>query len=86
MSGVTTSTTAGLLFLFEIAIATTGSAQPSAAPGSPVTAFVNVRVVPMDHDDVQRGQTVIVRGDRIAEIGPSSALLEQRLARLRLLP
>jgi hypothetical protein len=37
-----------------------------------VTAFVNVHVVPMDRETVLRDQTVIVKGDRIAEIGPSS--------------
>ena len=37
----------------------------------PVTAFVNVNVVPMDREQVLRGQTVVVRGTRIAQIGPS---------------
>lgn len=38
----------------------------------PVTAFVNVNVVPMDRERVLSGQTVVVRGGRIAEIGPSA--------------
>lgn len=33
-------------------------------------AFVNVNVVPMDAERVLAGQTVVVRGDRIVEIGP----------------
>ena len=33
------------------------------------TAFVNVNVVPMDSERILSGQTVIVQGDRIAEIG-----------------
>src|SRR2546426_9405894 len=35
-------------------------------------AFVNVSVIPMDRDRVLAGQTVLVRGDKITEIGPSS--------------
>jgi imidazolonepropionase-like amidohydrolase len=35
------------------------------------TAFVNVNVVPMDRDRLLSGQTVIVRGGKIAEMGPS---------------
>lgn len=38
----------------------------------PVTAFVDVRVIPMINDGVLEHQTVIVRGTRIAEIGPST--------------
>jgi len=37
-----------------------------------VTAFVNIHVVPMDRDAVLRDHTVVVRGDRIVELGPSS--------------
>jgi cytosine/adenosine deaminase-related metal-dependent hydrolase len=37
----------------------------------PVTAFVNVNVIPMDREQVLRGQTVVVRGGRIAQLGPS---------------
>jgi imidazolonepropionase-like amidohydrolase len=37
-----------------------------------VTAFVNVHVVPMDREVVLRDYTVVVKGDRIAEVGPSS--------------
>ncbi len=35
-----------------------------------VTAFVNVTVIPMDRDRRVPGQTVLVRGGRIVEIGP----------------
>ncbi len=41
----------------------------SQAPG-PVTAFVNVSVIPMDREQVISGQTVLVQGDKIAAIGP----------------
>lgn len=37
-------------------------------------AFVNVNVVPMDSERILPGQTVIVRGDRISEIGPVDAI------------
>ena len=36
------------------------------------TAFVNVSVIPMDRETVLADQTVIVQGDRIAAVGPSS--------------
>ena len=36
------------------------------------TAFVNVSVLPMDDGRVLTGQTVVVRGDRIAAIGPAT--------------
>ncbi len=37
----------------------------------PVTAFVNVNVVPMDGQRVLSGMTVVVRGARIAQMGPA---------------
>jgi hypothetical protein len=40
------------------------------AQGAPVTAFVNVTVIPMDAERALAGQTVIVQGDRIKVIGP----------------
>ncbi len=45
---------------------------PPTAPPEPVTAFVNVTVIPMDRERVIPNQTVIVRGERIVEIGPAS--------------
>ncbi|WP_420449988.1 amidohydrolase family protein [Candidatus Palauibacter sp.] len=39
-----------------------------------VTAFVDVNVIPMDSDRVLAGQTVVVSGDRIVAVGPSSAV------------
>jgi imidazolonepropionase-like amidohydrolase len=45
---------------------------PSEEPQRPaVVAFVNVNVVPMDRERILPGQTVIVRADRISEIGPA---------------
>lgn len=40
----------------------------------PVTAFVNVNVVPMDRERVLRAQTVVVRGGRIAQLGPADRI------------
>jgi Amidohydrolase family len=42
------------------------------AQESAVTAFVDVQVVPMDREHLLAHQTVLVRGARIAEIGPAS--------------
>jgi imidazolonepropionase-like amidohydrolase len=39
--------------------------------GSRHVAFVNVNVVPMGSERILKGQTVLVSGDRIAQIGPS---------------
>ena len=50
-------------------------AGPTDPPGGDrqaeaVTAFVDVTVIPMDRERRLPGQTVLVRGDRIVEIGP----------------
>src|SRR5262245_864094 len=39
-----------------------------------VTAFVDVTVVPMDRERLVPHQTVVVRGTRIADIGPAERL------------
>lgn len=39
-------------------------------PADSVTAFVGVRVVPMDREEVLDGHTVLVRNGRIAELAP----------------
>ena len=39
-----------------------------------VVAFTNVSVIPMDRERVLPAQTVIVRGGRIAEIGPAASV------------
>lgn len=52
-----------------------GPALAQVAPRRPnragAVAFVNVNVVPMDGERVLKNQTVVVRGDRIAEVGPA---------------
>ena len=49
--------------------------QGSAAFGqAATTAFVNVTVLPMDGDYVLAGHTVLVQGDRITDVGPSSRI------------
>ncbi len=40
------------------------------AQQSEAVAFVDVNVLPMDGERVREGQTVLVRGDRIASVGP----------------
>jgi hypothetical protein len=40
-----------------------------------VTAFVNVNVVPLDHEGIIPGQTVIVFGSRIAAVGPTDKIV-----------
>src|SRR5437867_11908481 len=36
--------------------------------------FANVNVIPSDHEGVQQGRTVLVRGDRIAAVGSRSEI------------
>jgi hypothetical protein len=59
-----------------LALATAAAASLSATQpqSSPVTAFVNVAVLPMDRDAVLREQTVVVRNGAIAEIGPAATV------------
>lgn len=44
---------------------------PLSKPADTVTAFVGVTVIPMDRERRLPGQTVVVRGERIVEIGPA---------------
>ncbi|HKX07124.1 MAG TPA: amidohydrolase family protein [Stellaceae bacterium] len=55
-------------------ILVTGLAMAALAPqgSEPVVAFVDVNVVPMNRDGVLEHQTVIVRGNRITEVGPAA--------------
>lgn len=48
------------------------AAGAGSAAQEPVTAFTNVTVIPMDRERTLADQTVIVRGDRIAEVGPAA--------------
>lgn len=48
------------------------TAEPM-APAEPALAFVDVSVVPMDANHVLEHQTVLIRGDRIAALGPSAS-------------
>jgi hypothetical protein len=60
--------------LAAIVLAAAALLSPVAAqpPAAPVVAFVDVAVVPMDSERVVTGQTVVVRGTTIAEIGPAA--------------
>lgn len=57
--------------LLLLALTLQGSVYPKPAQ-EPVVAFVDVHVIPMTRDGVLDHQTVIVRGNRIAEMGPSA--------------
>ena len=49
------------------------TAEP-VAPAVAALAFVDVSVVPMDADHVLEHQTVLIRGDRIAALGPTASV------------
>src|SRR5512134_2869548 len=55
--------------IVAVAFQSTGVPQPAQEP---VTAFVDVGVIPMTSDAALDHQTVIVRGARIAQVGPAS--------------
>jgi imidazolonepropionase-like amidohydrolase len=55
--------------LITVAVLAAASAGAQQAPTA--VAFTHVNVVPMDHEVVLLDQTVVVRGDRIAEVGPA---------------
>ncbi len=60
----------GLLILAHSQQATIGGTAQEHQP----IAFVDVYVVPMDSERIIERQTVIVRDDKIVEIGPASAV------------
>ncbi|HEX9893632.1 MAG TPA: amidohydrolase family protein [Gemmatimonadales bacterium] len=59
-------------FTLNCAIALVAAFPVSGAAQEQVTAFTNVTVIPMDSDRFLAGHTVVVRGQRIVEVGPSS--------------
>ena len=63
-----------MLWLVFACVATslTGPVDPPAGQSDSVIAFVDVTVIPMDRERKLPGQTVLVRGGRIVEIGPSA--------------
>ena len=70
-----------ILALVVAPIASAGAQGPAALVGigtpparTPVVAFVNVNVIPMDRERVLEGQTVLVRDGRIAQVGPSASV------------
>jgi len=62
-----------LFVTIAAAVAFASAALPAQDAAEPVTAFVNVNVVPMDRERIQEDWTVVVRGDRIVASGPSAA-------------
>jgi len=63
-----------LLLLAAVRTSVVATSTPSGPNAPPVTAVVNVTLVPMDREGLLPGQTVIVRGGRIAEIGPARTM------------
>lgn len=55
-----------------VAVSLTVVARAEDPPAT--TAFVHVRVVPMDRDGALADQTVVVRGERIVSLGPSDTV------------
>jgi len=77
-----------LLWLAVVRISVLAIPTPSRSDAHPVTAFVNVNLVPMDREGAIPEQTVIVSGGRIAEIGsartttiPAGAIVVEGMGR-----
>ena len=66
-----------LVFLLAFFLVVDCSSSPEK---DPVTAFVNVSLVPMTSEIVIPGQTVLVRGDRIVAVGSSDKIRVPRKA------
>jgi imidazolonepropionase-like amidohydrolase len=49
--------------------------EPAQAQSANVVAFTHVDVIPMDTERVLADQTVVIRGDRIAEVGPAASVV-----------
>ena len=47
---------------------------PRVRASQDITAFVHVNVLPMDREQILEDQTVVVRRDRIHQIGPSGSV------------
>ncbi len=63
--------TASHTFIAAVSFLLAGCAPDVPDPVEPTVAFVNVNVFPGDSDRIIENQTVVVRGDRIAEVGPA---------------
>ncbi|HYH79949.1 MAG TPA: amidohydrolase family protein [Longimicrobium sp.] len=57
-----------------LAVALASCAPPQPVSDTTITAFVGVSVVPMDTERVLGNQTVVVRGDRIVQVGPAASV------------
>ncbi len=66
-----------LSLIFALAVAAGCESRPAPDESMPaedqnVKAFVNANVLPMDEERVLEGHTVVIRGDRIAAVGPAA--------------
>ena len=59
-----------------------GSLPPPVQKSEDIIVFQNVNLVPMTNEKIVKGQTVLVRGKRIIEIGPSKRIAVPQNARV----
>lgn len=62
------------LFIASMMLIAAGVSAAASQAALPITAFVNVSVVPMDRERVLENWTVVVVHDRIRELGPAAAV------------
>ena len=58
--------------LLLAAVLSPANLAAQATAQEPVTVFENVTVIPLDRDGAVPGQTVVVRGEKIASVGPAN--------------
>ena len=70
VSGIRRSSVVWLTLLASACAGASGKAHDA----TPVVAFVHAAVIPMDHEGLDRDQTVLVRGAMIVAVGPSASV------------
>lgn len=63
-----------ILLLSFLVISCSSDRQTQFNPDLPVTAFINITLVPMDAERIQPNMTVLIQGDRIVRIGEAAAV------------
>ena len=61
-----------LLLMTMVCLPCFGQQSPAIDDDSPVVVIVGATVIPMDSDAVLQDHTIVIRGDRIVSVGPST--------------
>ncbi len=61
-----------------LSFSTIGDCAPDQPAEPSIVAFVDVTVDPMDRERLLPQQTVLIRADRIQEVGPANRVMSQK--------